>query len=76
VLLGLGTRLACLPLAFTMVVAIATAKRGDLTGLTALVGLEEWSYIVFFVWLAVAGPGPLSLDRLIARRRAGTFSPS
>ncbi|MES1166298.1 MAG: DoxX family protein [Verrucomicrobiota bacterium] len=75
VLLGLGTRLACLPLAFTMVVAIATAKRGDLTGLTALVGFEEWSYIVFFLWLAVAGAGPLSLDRLITRWRADAFSP-
>jgi putative oxidoreductase len=69
VLLGLGTRLACLPLAFTMVVAIATAKRGDLTGLTALVGFEEWSYLVFFIWLALAGAGPLSLDALLSRRR-------
>ncbi|MFL5304543.1 MAG: DoxX family protein [Polyangia bacterium] len=76
VLLGLGTRLASLPLAFTMVVAIATAKRGDLTGLTALVGFEEWSYIVFFLWLAVAGAGPLSLDRLITRWRAGAFAPA
>ncbi len=70
VLIGLGTRLAALPLAFTMVVAILTAKRGDITGLTALVGLEEWSYLVFFVWLAVAGAGPLSLDALLARRRS------
>jgi putative oxidoreductase len=69
VLLGLGTRLASLPLAFTMVVAIATAKRGDITGLTALVGLEEWSYLVLFIWLAVAGAGPVSIDRLLARRR-------
>jgi len=68
VLAGLGTRLAALPLAFTMVVAILTAKRGDITGLTALVGLEEWSYLVFFVWLAVAGAGPLSLDALLRRR--------
>ena len=67
VLLGLGTRLVSLPLAFTMVVAILTAKRGDITGLTALVGFEEWSYLVFFVWLAVGGAGPLSLDRLVSR---------
>lgn len=67
VLIGLGTRLASLPLAFTMVVAILTAKRGDITGLTSLVGLEEWSYLVFFLWLAVAGAGPLSLDALIGR---------
>lgn len=67
VLIGLGTRLAALPMAFTMVVAILTAKRGDITGLTALVGFEEWSYLVFFVWLAVAGAGPLSLDALVGR---------
>ncbi len=68
-LVGLGTRLAALPLGFTMVVAILTAKRGDITGLTALVGFEEWSYLVFFIWLAVAGAGPLSLDALLSRRR-------
>lgn len=69
VLLGLGARLASLPLAFTMVVAILTAKRAELDGVTTLLGFEEWSYIVFFVWIALAGPGPLSLDALIARRR-------
>ena len=66
VLLGLGTRLASLPLAFTMVVAIITAKRGDISGLTSLVGFEEWSYLVLFIWLAVAGAGPLSLDKLVS----------
>jgi putative oxidoreductase len=69
VLLGLGARLASLPLAFTMVVAILTAKRAELDGLTTLLGFEEWSYLVFFVWIALAGPGPVSLDALIARRR-------
>jgi putative oxidoreductase len=67
-LLGLGTRLVAIPLSITMVVAIATAKRGDIDGLVALVGFEEWSYLVFFVWLALAGAGPLSCDYLIARR--------
>lgn len=69
ILLGLGTRLVALPLGFTMVIAILTAKRGDITGLTALVGFEEWSYLVFFIWLALAGAGPLSIDGLIGRRR-------
>ena len=68
VLVGLCTRLAVLPMAFTMVIAILTAKRGDIHGLTDLVGFEEWSYLVLFLWLAVAGAGPLSLDRLIAPR--------
>ena len=69
VLLGLGARLASLPLAFTMVVAILTAKRAELDGVRTLLGFEEWSYLVFFVWIALAGPGPLSLDALIARWR-------
>jgi putative oxidoreductase len=68
VLVGLGTRVAVLPMAFTMVIAILTAKRGDIHGLTDLVGFEEWSYLVLFAWLALAGAGPLSLDRLIAPR--------
>ena len=69
VLLGLGARLASLPLAFTMVVAILTAKRAEIDGVTTLLGFEEWSYIVFFVWIALAGPGPLSLDALIRKMR-------
>jgi len=76
VLLGLGARLASLPMAFTMVVAIATAKWADVDGLTTLLGFEEWSYIVFFVWIAVAGPGPLSLDALIKRLWLGKQSSS
>jgi putative oxidoreductase len=67
-LVGLGTRLVSIPMMFTMVVAILTAKRADIDGLSTLVGFEEWSYIVFFVWLAVAGAGPVSLDRFIAPR--------
>jgi len=70
VLLGLGARLASLPLAFTMVVAILTAKRAEIDGVTTLLGFEEWSYIVFFIWIALAGPGPLSLDALIRKLRA------
>ncbi len=58
-----------LPLGFTMVIAILTAKRGDITGLTSLVGFEEWSYLVFFIWLALVGAGPLSIDGLIGKLR-------
>ena len=69
ILAGLGTRLVALPLAFTMFIAIITAKRDKIDGLVSLVGFEEWSYLVFFIWLAVAGAGPLSLDALIVRLR-------
>jgi len=74
-LLGLFTRLAALPMAFTMVIAILTAKRDDLDGVRALLGFEEWTYIVLFVWLALAGPGPLSLDAVWARMRHRTPQP-
>jgi putative oxidoreductase len=67
-LLGLGTRLFALPLSVTMVVAISTAKRDKIDGLVTLVGFEEWSYLVFFLWIVLAGAGPLSLDYLLARR--------
>jgi putative oxidoreductase len=75
VLLGLGTRLASLPLAFTMVIAILTAKRANIDGITSLLGFEEWSYLVFFLWIALAGAGPLSLDALIARLRKRASEP-
>jgi putative oxidoreductase len=75
ILVGLGARLAALPMAFTMLVAIATAKRGQLEGVsfdsfTTLLGLEEWSYLVMFLVIAIVGPGRISLDTLIARRLA------
>ena len=65
ILVGLFSRLAAIPLIVTMVVAIATAKIGDLHGVSDLLGFEEWTYIVLAAWIALAGPGPLSLDRLL-----------
>lgn len=68
VLVGALTRLAALPLAFTMVVAIITAKRDDIDGLSTLLGFEEFSYLVMFLWLALAGPGKASIDWLLGRK--------
>jgi len=67
-LLGLGVRFFAFPLSITMVVAILTAKRGRIDGLEALFEFEEWCYLVFLVWLALTGAGPLSLDHLIGSR--------
>lgn len=69
VLVGLGTRLAAVPLFFTMVVAIATAKWGDLEGFGSFVRLSEVDYAVLFVVLFGFGAGPLSLDALIAKKQ-------
>jgi len=68
ILVGVLTRLAAIPLAITMIVAILTAKREQLDGFTALVGFEEWSYLVMYLALIVLGPGKLSIDHLLARR--------
>jgi putative oxidoreductase len=67
ILVGLFTRLAAVPLIVVMLVAIATAKRGEIGGLSDLLGFVEALYIVLLAWLATAGPGPISLDRVAVR---------
>jgi putative oxidoreductase len=73
---GLLTRYAAVPLMITMVVAILTAQRANLTGLGSLVGLLEFAYIALLLWLAVAGGGRLSLDHLLSRLRARRAQPA
>jgi putative oxidoreductase len=67
ILVGLLARVASLPLIFTMAVAIATAKWSDLEGVGDFFKLDEFIYIVLFLWIAVVGPGPLSIDHLLAK---------
>ena len=64
---GLATRFVAVPLAATMLVAIATALWPDLEGAVDLLGKSELLYIVVFAWLAIAGAGSVSLDALVAR---------
>src|SRR5471030_1035826 len=64
---GLLTRFAAVPLMIVMVVAILSAKLGDIDSIETLLGIEEVSYFVMFAWLAVAGPGPVSVDHLILK---------
>jgi putative oxidoreductase len=68
-LLGLFTRVAAVPLVVVMIVAIVSAKWDQVDSLETLLGFEEVSYMALFGWLAVAGPGPISLDRLLRRAR-------
>jgi len=67
-LLGLGTRLASLPLIGTMLVAILTALRGDIHELSDLFGLAEYLYIALLLWLGAYGAGPISLDAVFAKK--------
>jgi putative oxidoreductase len=67
-ILGLLTRLASIPLAVTMVVALLTAKRADIQEWTDLFGISEYLYIVLLSWLMTAGAGAVSLDRWLTRK--------
>jgi putative oxidoreductase len=66
-LVGLLTRVVSIPMMIIMLVAIASAKWGDVDSLQTLLGFEEVSYFVMFAWLGIAGPGPVSLDHLILK---------
>lgn len=75
-LLGLLTRVVAVPMMIIMVVAIAAAKWAAVDSLETLLGFEEVSYFVMFAWLAVAGPGPVSLDHLVLRAVRPNRSPA
>ena len=64
-ILGLFTRIPAAMLAVVMVVAIKSAKWGDVDSVETLLGFEEATYFAAFMWLAIAGPGAASLDRLL-----------
>jgi putative oxidoreductase len=70
---GLLTRVVAAGLASTMVVAIATADREDFlgalkgTGEKGLTDVVPFVYLLFLGWLVLYGPGPVSLDALVAR---------
>src|SRR5690349_1493780 len=58
VILGLFTRLACIPLVIAMAVALYSAHRGDFFGQGELAGI----YLICFLTILFTGPGKVSLD--------------
>jgi putative oxidoreductase len=67
-LVGLLSRISAGALGITMIVAIVSAKWSDVDSLETLLGFDEFEYLALFLWIAIAGPGPLSVDRLLQRR--------
>ena len=67
-MLGLFTRLTCIPMAINMIVAIAFVVIKNVSGVDEFVELDETLYTLVFVWLMLAGPGKGSLDYFLARR--------
>jgi putative oxidoreductase len=70
-LLGLVSRISAGALGVTMIVAIRSAKWAEVDSLETLLGFDEFEYLALFLWIAIAGAGPLSLDYWLQRR----FSP-
>ncbi len=66
--IGLFTRLATIPLMVSMIVAIITAKRGDIHGFFDLIAFEETTYLLLLVMIAILGPGSISVDHVLAKK--------
>ena len=48
-----------------MIVAIVSAKWSEVDSLETLLGFDETEYLALFLWLAIAGAGRFSIDRLL-----------
>jgi putative oxidoreductase len=61
IVLGLFTRLACIPLIIVMSVALLSANKGDFFG----AGLNAGLFLCCFITLLFTGAGKVSLDRFL-----------
>ena len=66
-IVGLVTRIACIPLIIDMAVATATVQIKEANGFADFVALDDPLYMLTFFWLMVSGPGLVSLDFFIKR---------
>lgn len=67
-LLGLLTRISAGALGVVMIVAVKVAQWDQVDSLQTFLGLEEIMYLAIFLWLAIAGAGRVSVDRLLEGR--------
>lgn len=65
VMMGAATRLACIPLAITMLVAVFIIHADDPWGKKELALM----YLVPWITLFLTGPGAFSVDRVLLKRR-------
>jgi len=75
-LVGLASRVVSIPLAFTMLVAYATAEREALLGIfhdpDRFLGADPFLYLLAALIVLAFGPGMFSLDWIIARKVWGS----
>lgn len=78
IFVGLGTRLASIPLIFTMLVAYATAHRTELLGIfsnpDAFVSAPPFLFLFASTIALVFGPGSISIDGWLGRSEGGPRS--
>jgi putative oxidoreductase len=73
--LGLGTRLAAVPLTISMVVAYLTAHREDaFNSLDDFTSQAPYQFLLACLLLLAFGPGRAALDALVKRRYAKQFA--
>jgi putative oxidoreductase len=72
-LLGLGSRIATVPLVFTMIIAYLTADFDKVQNIFSkpddFVSAPEFQFLLTAVIVLIFGPGAFSLDAVIARLR-------
>ena len=68
VILGLFTRISCGVLGVIMIVAIKSALWEQVDSLDTLLGFSETAYLAIFIWLAIAGPGKISIDHWLTKK--------
>ena len=66
-LLGLASRIATLPLIFTMIVAYLTAHADEVTNLETFASAAPFFNLLTCVLVLIFGPGVFSLDWLLAK---------
>ena len=66
--LGLGTRLAAVPLLINMLVALLTVNIRNVGTFDEFFELDTPLYALFFLWLGFTGPGRVSLDHWLCKR--------
>jgi len=67
IMLGLFTRLVCIPMLINMAVAVTLVVSANFMSLDDYVEADEIVYSLIFFWLLVSGPGKASLDTWVAR---------
>jgi putative oxidoreductase len=79
--LGLLTRLAAVPLAIVLVVALATAKAHEMTSVKGFLSIYDVPYLLLLVVFTAVGGGRYAIDALLStgfgkRRVQSTVEPS